>query len=153
MIDLAVDVRRLAVRIPRGPRAPLQAELFLPPPDPRGPAGLLGRLNDRDAFVPVSAEGSILLLSKASLPLLECAGPMPELADLDEVAAERIRLLVRLRDGTEVVGTVRAVLPVDRRRLLDFLNHPDRFFAMESDTGIVVVNKAWIESVEPRETP
>jgi len=149
MLDLAVDVHRIPVRIPAGPQGPLEAILFLPPPDPRGQQGLVGRLNDDDAFVPASIAGSIRLLSKGSLPMLACSEPLPEMIELEEFGASPVALCIRLRGGAEVSGTVRILLPNDKRRLLDFLNHPDRFFPMATDSGTVVINKDWIDSVEP----
>jgi len=149
MLDLAVDVHRIPVRIPSATQGPMEAILFLPPPDPRGQQGLVGRLNDSDAFVPASIEGSIRLLAKASLQMLACSEPLPEMLELEEFGASPVGLRVRLRGGAEVSGTVRILLPDDRRRLLDFLNHSDRFFPMATESGVVVINKDWVDSVEP----
>jgi hypothetical protein len=150
MLDLAVDVRRITVRLLAGLQGPVEAVLFLPPSDPRGPSGLLGRLNDDDAFVPASIDGSIRLLAKSALPLIGCPEPLPEIAEFDELGASRMDLRLRMRGGAEVSGTIRVLLPDDRRRLSDFLNHEDRFFALSTESGDVVANKDWIESVEPR---
>jgi len=151
MIDFALDVRRIPVRLPAGPEGPVDAFLFLPPTDPRGAQGLLGRLNDADGFVPASVDGAIRLLSKASLAMFACLVPLDELSEFEEFQARPHDLRVRLRGGSVVSGTVRVLLPVDRLRLLDFLNEKDRFFALATESGTVVVNKDWIECVEPLE--
>jgi hypothetical protein len=149
MIDFALDVRRIPVQLPAGPEGPAEAFLFLPPTDPRGARGLLGRLNDADGFVPASVGGTIRLLAKASLAMFACLAPLDELSDFEELQARPHDLRVRLRGGAEVSGTVRALLPSDRLRLLDFLNEKERFFALATESATVVVNKDWIESVEP----
>lgn len=152
MLDFALDVRRIAVRLPTGPNGPVDAVLFLAPPDPRGSQGLLGRLNDQDAFIPASIEGKIVLLAKASMAMLACLEPLEELSELEEFHASSANLSFRLRGGAVVAGLVRVLLPGDRRRPLDFLNHPDRFFPLTTDSGTMVVNKDWIESAEPLES-
>jgi len=149
MLDLALDVRRIPVRLPAGPDGPVEAVLFLAPPDPRGSQGLLGRLNDPDAFVPASIDGRIKLLAKSSIAMFACLEPLEELSELEELQASSAVMRVRLRGGAMVAGLVRLLLPGDHRRPLDFLNLPERFFPLVTESGTVVVNKDWIESVEP----
>jgi hypothetical protein len=149
MLDLALDVRRIPVRLPSGPDGPVEAVLFLAPPDPRGSQGLLGRLNDPDSFVPASMDGKIKLLAKSSLAMFACLEPLEELSELEEFQASSANMRVRLRGGAVVTGLVRLLLPGDRKRPLDFLNLPERFFPLVTESGTVVVNKDWIESVEP----
>lgn len=43
------------------------------------------------------------------------------------------------------------LLPELRERPLDFLNQNERFFALSTPAGTVVVNKDWVEFVEPAE--
>jgi hypothetical protein len=149
MAELALDVRRVPVRFPSGPEGPVDAAFFLPPTDPRGAQGLLGRLNDADAFLPVSVSGGIRLWAKSAIAMFASVEPLEELSELESFQARPCALRVRLRGGALVTGTVYVVLPADRPRLLDFLNEKDRFFALATDSGVVVVNKDWIESVEP----
>lgn len=149
MIDFALDVRQIPVRLPAGPDGPVDAQLFLPPTDPRGAQGLLGRLNDADGFIPASIGGTIRLVAKSSVAMFACMEPLEELSELEEFQARTRGLRVRLRGGAEVSGVVRILLPADRLRLLDFLNESERFFSLSTESGTVVVNKDWIESVEP----
>jgi hypothetical protein len=151
MLNLTLNVRRIPVRLPAGPDGLVEAVLFLAPPDPRGSQGLLGRLNDHDGFVPASIDGKIKLLAKSSMAMLACLEPLDELSELEEFQASSANLRVRLRGGAVVAGLVRVLLPGDRQRPLDFLNHPDRFFPLVTEFGTVVVNKDWIESVEQLE--
>ena len=151
MLDLALDVRRITVNLLGGTATPREVVLFLPPTDPRGPSGLLGRLNDGDAFLPASVDGAIQLLSKASLAAVAPISPLPEDSESEAFAAPSAELLVRLRGGIAFSGSVALVLPQDKKRLLDFLNRPERFFPMATPSGNVFVNRGWIEAVEPRE--
>lgn len=151
MFDLALDVRRIPVVLPSASEGPLEAVVFLPFVDPPGSPGLIGRLNDKDAFVPVMVDDKIRLLAKASIAMLACREAPPELSEIERFLARTQALRVRLRGGASVSGTASVFLPDDRSRLSDFLNLPERFFHLATESGTVIVNKDWIESVEPVE--
>ncbi len=149
MSNLALDIRELPVRIHLESRAALDAVLYLHRHGPRGQEGLLERLNGSEAFFPCRSDNGICLVSRASIVLLE-SGEVPlEVEEMTEFGASRIRLKLRTRTGVELVGSCLVLMPDNHNRLLDFLNLKENFFAMFLEHGVVVVNKQWIEFVEP----
>lgn len=153
MTLLAVDVRTISARIFPGADAPSDADVFLPAAEPPGAHGLLGRMNDPDRFVPIRVDSSIRLMAKASIATLTVGFVLPEIQELDELGARDVPLRIRLRDGRSLEGTAAILLPELRGRPLDFLNLSERFFALCAAGGTVVVNKDWVEFVEPAENP
>jgi len=150
MSILALDIREVPIRLHLGNHPSVAAALFLHQHGPRGPEGLLERLNGPEAFVPVRWDGSIHLVACASISHLETSESPPSDVDhLPDLVIEPTRLKVRLRSGQELTGSIRVLLPDNRNRLLDFLNLKDRFFGLSTDGGLAVVNKDWIESAEP----
>ncbi|HNY32662.1 MAG TPA: hypothetical protein PKO15_17390 [Fibrobacteria bacterium] len=153
MNDLAVDVRTIPVRIFASPDQPTDLDIFLPAADPPGAHGLLGRLNDGDRFLPMRVDGEIRLMAKTAIRALVVGFVLPEIQVLDDLGAKDVHLRIHLRDGRTMEGSAAILLPELRGRPLDFLNLEERFFALTSLGGTVVVNKDWVEFVEPAESP
>ena len=147
---LALDIRELPVRLHLGPKPPIPAVLFLHRHGPRGQEGLLERLCGPEAFIPFRGEeGRIHLVARAAIAYLESDEIPEELAEMAALMASKSRLRVRMRSGPELIGTILVLLPDNRNRLLDYLNQKDDFFALSIGSGVAVMNKNWIESVEP----
>ena len=146
---LSMDIHELPVRLHLGTSAPIGATLFLHSHGPHGQEGMLERLNGPESFLPFRWDDRIHLVSRTSILYLECKAFPSEDPDLPDRLADPLRFGLRLREGTTFSGEVHVLLPTLRNRLSDFLNLDERFFALSSTDGIVVVNKDWIESVEP----
>lgn len=149
MSILALDIREIPIQLHLGAKPPVMASLFLHQHGPRGPEGLLERLNGPESFVPVRWDGDIRLVGSTSISYLETSDPPSSQVDIPELVVEPTRMRIRLRSGQELTGSIRVLLPDNRNRLLDFLNLKDRFFGLSTDIGLTVVNKDWIETAEP----
>lgn len=153
MMYLALDVRTISAQVATEPEGETDAIVFLPSADPPGSHGLLGRLNDSDRFVPLRVDDKIRLISKPAIRTLSLRATLPEIAELVQLGAKDVPLRIRLRGGATIEGSVAILLPELRERPLDFLNQNELFFALTTSEGTLVVNKDWIEFVEPAETP
>lgn len=146
---LSLDIHELPVRLHLGGDAPVEATLFLHSHGPHGQEGMLERLNGPESFLPFRWGEGIHLVARASIRFLESQAPPSEDPDLPDQLADPLRMVLRLRDGRVLSGEVHVLLPTLHNRLSDFLNRDERFFALSAKGGRVVVNKDWIESVEP----
>lgn len=146
---LSMDIHELPVGLHLAGREPVRAVLFLHSHGPHGQEGMLERLNGPESFLPFRWDDRIHLVARSSILYLENRETPSENPDLPDRLAAPLRLGLRLRNGTPLSGEVQVLLPTLRNRLSDFLNQKERFFALSSKEGVVVVNKDWIESVEP----
>lgn len=125
----------------------LTGRLFAPERGSHGEPGTLeGRLTDEsEPFVPlVRDEGTVLVNAEWILTVTLAR----DAARLDDSAgSERFALTLRLAGGSQVEGTVYAALPAAQSRLLDFLNAAPRFLPVETDAGVVLVNRSFVVSV------
>jgi hypothetical protein len=146
---LSMDIHELPVRLHLVSEEPIGATLFLHSHGPRGQEGMLERLNGAESFLPFRWDDRIHLVARSSIVYLQSQDPSPENPDLPDQLADPLRLGLRLRNGAALSGEVHVFLPTHRNRLSDFLNLKECFFALSGKDGVVVVNKDWIESVEP----
>jgi len=146
---LSMDIHELPVRLHLVDKEPIGATLFLHSHGPRGQEGMLERLNGPESFLPFRWDDRIHLVARRAILFLESKDPSCENPDLPDQLADPLRLGLRLRDGSSLSGEVHVLLPTHRNRLSDFLNLKESFFALSGKDGVVVVNKNWIESVEP----
>jgi len=110
----------------------------------------LEMLNRADAFFPVTmASGDIALVSKAQTTVVTCeAGPGR--FDTDRATIAKTVVLEVHVSGREVLrGTASLELPPSHSRALDFLNEPERFFAIADDETTWHVNRAHVRYVHP----
>ncbi len=122
-----------------------------------GPERALDLLNGEEEFLVLEDEaGGVSLLQRGALSRVTlaaddaCTDPKcaadPSTADLDVEA--HIRLI--LEDGSELEGATRYQLPVERRRIQDFLNAPGSFIPLYHGGRLSLVNKRRIARVIPR---
>ncbi|HXG43839.1 MAG TPA: hypothetical protein VNJ71_03675 [Gemmatimonadales bacterium] len=115
-----------------------------------GPETALELLNREERFFPVTlASGGVVFVAKAQVSTLtyqhEPVPPDPA----REHAARHIPLEVMMVGGGEYRGVVNTELPPNRARALDFLNQPEPFFALATDTGTVCINRHLVRAVRP----
>jgi len=63
------------------------------------------------------------------------------------MAGSGVQAEFTLQDGTQIKGQVGFVMPEGRRRLVDFLNLPERFFAVREGAVAQLINKKAIVRV------
>lgn len=119
-----------------------------------GPETPLDMLNRTEGFFPFRSSGNgagVLLVAKARTVSLTVPATQPEdTARLS--AAKRARLELTLADGSKLSGWATLELPQHHSRLLDYLNtSAEPFFAIASDDGVHLVNRAHVLYVRPED--
>jgi hypothetical protein len=109
-------------------------------------------LNAREPMIPLWNEVSqtSTLVNKRFIELVELVEP--DSSDAPDFATPRqVTLLLSSESGLR--GSLRIATPPGHERTLDFLNEGDRFFYLETETGVQVVNLDHVVTVtdlEPR---
>jgi len=118
-----------------------------------GPETVLDRLNTPDRFIVlgVAADGPVAIQNKAQIIRVDLpaeAGPK-EAGDLLSVTdVEHVR--VRLINGEQLDGSIRADGPVGRQRLSDFLNAHTAFLSLQGPTHLHLLQKRFISRIISR---
>jgi hypothetical protein len=143
---------RLATRVILAEGPVIQGQVHL---QPRvawrdGPETPLELLNREGAFFPVSlANGQVIFVAKAQVAALSYADELGPPDPDRETAARHIPLHVMMVGGAEFRGIANSELPPTRARALDFLNLPETFFALLTDSGTVCLNRRHVRAVRP----
>ena len=108
-------------------------------------------LNSPGEFLPaVEPPHRVVLLHKDALMVLTVPAEVefppeePGAGALRGEAGTGVPVEIVLEDATEIRGVVEFVMPLGRSRLVDFLNLPDRFFAVRDGARARLVNKKCI---------
>ncbi len=115
-----------------------------------GQQTLLDLLKERGAFFPFRSEdGAFSVTNKGTIthvrykptsaPQGYCPLGIPE------------KVVVTFVGGEQLQGTIIIDLPEGRKRLIDFINSANGFFAMQSDEAEHLVNTAQIRDIKPAE--
>ena len=109
-------------------------------------------LNSPGEFLPAvePPHKSVVLLNKDALMVLTASAnaefPAEEMSGVP-MAGSGVQAEFTLQDGTQIKGQVGFVMPEGRRRLVDFLNLPERFFAVREGAMAQLINKKAIVRV------
>jgi hypothetical protein len=107
-------------------------------------------LNRPDRFLAMTMDdGGVELVSKDHIKVLEVGGSAPDPVWNPTPGANDLRIEAVLVGGETLSGTVHVQLPPGRARALDFLNLPDRFFALSSGDAAHYLNRAHVLHVRP----
>lgn len=132
----------------------LQGNLHLQPGSAhhRGSETPLEMLNRSESFFPVALlSGEIALVSKAQTAVVAC-GSASHRHDADRVSiAKAVALDVHVAGHEVIHGTASLELPPSHSRALDFLNEPERFFAVADGDTTWHVNRAHVRYVHPHD--
>jgi hypothetical protein len=107
-------------------------------------------LNGPGEFLPaLEPPGKLVLLRKEALTLLTVSAEIefPAATEAPPAGFSRVRAEIVLQDGTQIRGEVEFAMPEGRTRLVDFLNLPERFFAVLDAPVARLVNKHCIVRV------
>ena len=119
----------------------------------------LDMLNRAEGWFPFRPQGNgggggsagVLLVAKARTVSLIVPLTQPEDAARLS-AAKQARLEVTLADGTQLNGWATLELPAHHARVLDYLNAaPEPFFAITTDDGVHLVNRAHVLYARPED--
>ena len=114
-----------------------------------GPEDAGDLLNSAEAFFPIAADGDTHLIAKEMVAEVE-ADLIGEDDALRRGSAAYALVEVTLADGTVRTGSVFLEAPIERPRLLDFLNfHTLRFITLHTVDGARLINRRHIARVRP----
>lgn len=121
----------------------------------QGAERLSDLLNGSGEFLPAvePPHKHVVLLNKDALMVLTAAAeaefPAEEMSDATMAAGVGggVQAEFILQDGSEIKGRVGFVMPEGKKRLVDFLNLPERFFAVRDGAVAQLINKKCIVRV------
>jgi hypothetical protein len=144
-----VPRREVAVRMLVDGSQTLEGTFFTAETGSAGhPEHALQRLNDpEEDFVPVVCTGYSVLVNKARIFWIEVSGAAAdEIAD-DIGSGRRVPVRLTLSGGVGVFGTFVIVMPLERSRIVDYLNAADRFVPLFVDGGVKLIQRRFIVTV------
>jgi hypothetical protein len=106
------------------------------------PVPLLDRLNDDERYLPFSRDGVTEIVNKACILWVRLRGPVA-LRETSESDVSH-RLCLELDRGSVVEGVVHYAMPVERSRVIDFLNVTPRFLELSDDNSLTLVNSDFV---------
>ncbi len=143
--ELRVPVSRLDARLITDDGETHQVTLFIPPGEDVGHL-----LSAREPFLPVSEEGRIRLVARSTIAAVAARrqGSEAPPADQDELLTSDRALVVRLRGGAVLTGTLRYSAVPGQTRTADLLNEPSPIFTLEVEGAHYRIAKAHVASVD-----
>ena len=144
-----VPRREVLVRILMDDGRTLEGTLFTAESRAGGyPEDVLLHLNHEDAeFVPLQSEGESFLLNKAGILWVQVTGyAAAEIRD-EAGAGRTVPVVCSLAGGSSVAGSLVIVMPLERSRVLDYLNAPGRFVPIFGEGSATLVQRRFIVTV------
>jgi len=116
------------------------------------PEDVLAHLNEsHEDFVPLLCGTDSFLVNKAGIIWVELTGPAAtELADQSE-SGQRVPVRLSLAGGLSVAGTMQIVMPLERSRLVDYLNASGRFLPLFGEESVTLVQRRFVVTVRSGE--
>jgi hypothetical protein len=123
----------------------------------RGEQTLLDKFNDDYAWFALSdlRERRVDIVNRSHVLVVEPDHGLPRelVRKEDSPIFRREGVTISLSSGREISGKIAMDLPDEFSRVSDFLNFPQNFFAVDTDTGPVIVSKIHVVSLTPHERP
>jgi hypothetical protein len=131
----------------------LEGQLFLATAGPDGrPETVWERLNDAgEEFVPMACGDDRFLLNKSGILTVTVPHGEDALHEDEGNGAKETPVRVSLAGGLSLLGRLHIAMPVERSRVLDYLNAAPRFLPLHSSEGITLVHRRFIVSVRSDE--
>jgi hypothetical protein len=120
-----------------------------------GPGRLSERLNDveeRERFIPLAQESNAFLVNKTRMMLVELP-PGEEELEFPEVESGREREVeVGMKGGLQLAGRLKYTMPVEKERILDYLNAAPLFIPMLRNGRAVLLNSRYLVRIKDLES-
>jgi hypothetical protein len=133
MASYNMQMQKAPVRLVLFDGKELRGDLFLHAmADEAGRTETIGaRLGAEGArFLPLASEGRVQLVRTNWIAYLEVAGTPPEIAELDELGANRATVALELVTGETLCGDLLYLPPAGTSRISDLLNAPGPRFLL-----------------------
>ncbi len=152
MEQLSVPQREVQVRVQLLDEQDLAGIMFVPALGPDGePGRLIDRLNETgEDFIALREESRTQLVQASQILTVRLTEDSAEEWVGRQLEGSHVGrdLLVKvdLSTGTEVIGYLHYLQPVEHERLVDFLNVRRRFIALRVQKHLVYINRAQVVS-------
>jgi hypothetical protein len=116
------------------------------------PEDVLEHLNDPDEeFVPVHCGAESLLVNKAGVLWVQVSGVAAEEIAARLEPARQVPVRLSLSGGNDLTGMIAIVMPLERSRIVDYLNAAGRFFPLLGDRIVTIVQRRFVVAVRDAE--
>lgn len=154
MQELAVQRRMVEVAIRLPGQEVVRGHLFLAmtAKGHAGPETVLDLMNEAEPFFVLRVEGQppVRLVNKDQVVEIEVDSAEAGGGSQDSAAvAKEEEMAVSFRDGFVLEGRALVEMPPTKSRLIDFLNHSERFFALVGEDRAHIVNRRHIVQITP----
>lgn len=155
MQELAVEKRKVPVTIRCVDCEEIKGELFLSlfSKNHSGQETALEFMNSPERFfvLRLQAEPPVRMMNKDRIVEIEVSADA-ELGgqDLSGMGAKEEPMEVHFKNSHSLNGNAYVELPPTKSRLIDFLNQEDKFFLLQTDQTVHIINRRQISFVTPR---
>lgn len=127
----------------------LEGQLYLAVAGHDGRPETVGeRLNDAgEEFLPMACGPDRFLLNKSGIITVTVPDGHDAVREDEGNGARETAVRVSLAGGISLIGRLHIAMPVERSRVLDYLNAAPRFLPLHSPAGITLVHRRFIVSV------
>jgi hypothetical protein len=124
----------------------LEGLFYAPTSSPSGGPGRLSeRLNDEgEHFLPLVDAESAYLISKSMILTVRLLPGEAELEFQESDQAKECSVEMRLMGGLMLTGRLKFTMPVEKARILDYLNAAPPFIALLENGRILLVNRSFL---------
>lgn len=117
-----------------------------------GPEDALHFLNtDSEDFIPLVCGKDSFLLNKAGIIWVQLTGESADEIAVTSRGGRPVPVRLTLTGGLSVVGTLSIVMPVERNRVVDYMNAAGRFVPLFGDGVATLVQRGFVVSVRSSE--
>lgn len=117
-----------------------------------GPERLIDHLNDPgEDFIPFALGDDRVLIGKAGIVYVQLPERSDETDGVQSELARRAAIRLTLTGGISLLGSVLIDMPVERSRVVDYLNAAPRFVPLHGEGQITLVQRNHIVSVRSEE--
>ena len=106
------------------------------------PEDVLHRLNETDEdFVPLLSGGDRVLVNKSGIIWVQLTGGAAREIAGDAATGQRVAVRLALAGGESLAGTLAIVMPLERSRVVDYLNAAGRFVPVFGAGTVTLVQR------------
>ncbi len=116
------------------------------------PEDVLTHLNETgEDFVPLLCGADSFLLNKAGIIWVQLTGSAAAEIEDQAGSGQTIPVRLSLAGGGGLVGTLVVVMPLERSRVVDYLNASGRFLPLFGESGVTLVQRRFVVTVRSGE--
>ncbi len=145
-----VPQREIAVRVMMADGDILDGILYVPATGHGGGPGRLGeRLNDEgESFIPLAQDREAFLVNKTRIMLVELPAGEEELEFHEADSGKECHVEVWMKGDLRLTGRLKYTMPVEKERILDYLNAAPMFIPMLRNGRVVLVNGRYLVRIK-----